>query len=172
MGARRPSPRRGPPILARGRAGVDCLLLCSQARGSGTALTMYAAMTESVEATFRSFLPKSITQDSALVESQAGHTRVAYEAALVGEGIERARIHLAVPENEDTAWIEDLFVSPEFRQQGIGRQLVRAAEALVFRWNALAVNVWPLQGSHGFWEKLGYQPHECICRVMTKSVAG
>ena len=60
-----------------------------------------------------------------------------------------------------TLWLEDLFVRPEYRRNGLGRQLLKALAALAverdcgrFEWNVLDWN----ESAIGFYRSLGAKP--------------
>ncbi|WP_297129006.1 GNAT family N-acetyltransferase [Thermococcus sp.] len=71
---------------------------------------------------------------------------------------DRAAGFIRVSSREDSFWIEELYVRPEFRGKGIGKALVKRAEEEVLKWDiALYLFVLPQdKDAITFWKKLGY----------------
>lgn len=63
--------------------------------------------------------------------------------------------HPAFYSGGNTAWIDEVLVSPEYRRQGIGRQLMSAFEDWAVRQDCVLVSL-ATAGSRDFYEPLGY----------------
>ncbi len=72
--------------------------------------------------------------------------------------------------DKEEMWIGSLHVAVPFRSIGIGRQLVHAAEEVARVIGFKIINVLPVHLTQSFWLKMGYQPHRCTARVLSKSV--
>ena len=74
-----------------------------------------------------------------------------------------------------TPWLAGLFVVPEFRRQGVGEQLVRAAECEAIALGVEALYLYTPQGQ-GFYERLGWgviehgQSSAGLVAVMSKAL--
>ncbi len=119
---------------------------------------------------FRVCVPCSIGERSIAIDSHLNRISVAYGFQSGATGGMHSRIQFTVHEQNNEAWIGDLFVKPDLRLSGAGTQLVRAAESLVVKLDVAAINVWPLNRSEGFWQKMGYSPHQSISRALSKRV--
>ncbi len=78
-------------------------------------------------------------------------------------------VRLCVDHDSGLMWIADLRVASPFRLNGVGRQLVEAAEALGHQMGIHKINVFPLTSSEAFWEKMSYTPRPGAARVLWKT---
>jgi GNAT superfamily N-acetyltransferase len=67
-------------------------------------------------------------------------------------------------------WIAHVHVCWSLRGQGLGRELVLAAEATARAIGLPAVRVYPLPHAADFWRLLGYVPDPRTARVLRKRV--
>lgn len=108
-------------------------------------------------------------QDSLDVEIGDRSVRVAYSSFELSDApreITAIRFDLRLSVAE--LWIGELHVAKPFRRQGVGSQLVRAAEIVASETGMDVVNVFPLGSSGPFWAKLGYVPHRITAKVLSK----
>jgi GNAT superfamily N-acetyltransferase len=63
--------------------------------------------------------------------------------------------HPAFYSGGNTAWIDEILVSPAYRRQGIGRQLMSAFAAWAVRQDCVLVSL-ATAGSREFYESIGY----------------
>ena len=77
-------------------------------------------------------------------------------------------LHFRFDANE--MWIGSLSVAIPFRSNGLGRQLVEAAETIARAIEIPSVMVYPFTSARSFWEKMGYCPHCWRARVLSKIV--
>ena len=82
--------------------------------------------------------------------------------------VTRVTLHFRFDTNE--MWIGSLSVATPFRLIGLGRQLVEAAETIARAIGIPSVKVYPFTSARSFWEKMGYCPHRCTARVLSKDV--
>ena len=73
--------------------------------------------------------------------------------------------------NTKDMWIGFIHVAFPLRSIGIGRQLVSAVEEVARSMDFRNINVFPLQSSRPFWQKLGYRPHCYTYRALSKSLS-
>jgi GNAT superfamily N-acetyltransferase len=67
-------------------------------------------------------------------------------------------------------WIRRLHVANPFRRQGLGTDLVMAAESIAAALGMCAVHTLPLTPARRFWSKLGYVPQRRTARVLVKCI--
>jgi len=67
-------------------------------------------------------------------------------------------------------WVADLRVASPLRSNGIGRQLVAAAETLAAHLGLRTLNAFPLVSARRFWIKMGYTSHPNMARVVKKDL--
>jgi len=67
-------------------------------------------------------------------------------------------------------WVDDVRVARSLRCNGIGRQLVAAAEGIASVFGLQSVNVFPLLSAEHFWKKMGYATHPRKARVVRKEI--
>lgn len=77
-------------------------------------------------------------------------------------------IECHVAKSCEQMWISRLQVSDPLRRQGLGREMVEAAEATARAIGVPVIKVYPLIGAAGFWEQLGYTPDQRFARVQQK----
>jgi len=65
-------------------------------------------------------------------------------------------------------WIRELRVATPFRLQGLGSNLVTAAESIAVALGMSVVHTLPLTPARRFWSKLGYVPQRRTARVVIK----
>ena len=120
---------------------------------------------------FRKEVSFSSNNDILIYEKVHRNVKIIYYLKLVSvppsdlSGIE---LNLCLDTGE--IWIGALHVSASFRSNGIGRQLVRAAEEVARSIDFKNINIFPLKPSQSFWLKMGFQPHHCTVRVLSKSL--
>lgn len=110
--------------------------------------------------------------DTVIVEPMRRTVRVAYSSARAsGGGDDITRLECRVDFQSSQMWIDDLRVARSLRCNGIGRQLVAAAEGIASALGLQTVNVFPLASAEHFWRKMGYAAHPRTARVVTKDLA-
>lgn len=110
--------------------------------------------------------------DAVTVESVRPAVRVAYSSARASRGADDVtRLECRVDLQGRQLWVDDLRVASSLRSNGIGRQLVAAAEGIALALRLQTVNVFPLMSAGGFWKKMGYTSHPKTARVVTKDLA-
>lgn len=124
-----------------------------------------------VQHVYRKEIPFSHSGDTVVVEKMHQNVEIVYSsrqtsAAPSDPTVIKLRLRLEVRE----MWIGDLHISMPFRTSGLGRQLVAAAEEVARATGMGTVNVFPLRAAWDFWLKMGYRPHHCMARVLSKSV--
>ena len=67
-------------------------------------------------------------------------------------------------------WVDDLRVASRLRANGLGRQLVAAAEKLAADLGLRALSAFPLVSATRFWTKMGYTSHPTTARVVKKDI--
>jgi len=111
-------------------------------------------------------------QDELLLESRCQGAHMAYVSARASRSpsdITCMTCEISFERSE--MWFSTLQVSSAFREQGLGRQLVTAAERIACAVGLQVVNGFPLHSSRPFWEKMGYRAHPRIAHVLTKPLA-
>jgi len=109
--------------------------------------------------------------DTVLVETGRHGVRVAYTSSRDSrDASDVTRLECRVDLQTSEMWIDDLRVVDSLRSNGIGRQLVAAAERIASALALQTVNVFPLMSAERFWRKMGYASHPRTARVVTKDV--
>ena len=120
---------------------------------------------------FRKMVPYFNSDDTFIYEKVHQNVKIVYYSKLVSvPPSDLTGIELYLCLDTGKIWIGALHVAVSFRSIGLGRQLVRAAEEVARSMDFRNINVFPLQSSRSFWLKMGYQPHYCTSRVLSKSV--
>ena len=111
-------------------------------------------------------------KDDPLVVEQ--HVRQVYlfYSCLRASGGDQATTLLECRFNLDASevWIGRLQVSSVFRLQGLGRELVLAAERISTLLEMREINIFPLVAAMDFWWKMGYRWKPRTARVLCKKV--
>ena len=79
-----------------------------------------------------------------------------------------SKIHCRFHLKARHARIGAIDVVEHYRRKGIGRQQVAAVEEISRHLEISQVRVLPIPSSIGFWEKLGFLPHESAARILNK----
>ena len=106
------------------------------------------------------------------VETGRHGVRVAYTSTRASRDAgDVTRLECRVDFQSSQMWVDDLRVASSLRSNGIGRQLVAAAERIASTLGLQTVNVFPLVSAGHFWRKMGYTSHPKTARVVTKDLA-
>jgi len=127
---------------------------------------------EAVRIVFGRVLSCFSEEDSLVAERQQHGIRVAYTPGSASPDPRDPtvlRFSFCCETNE--MWIGSLSVAAPFRSSGLGCELVQVAEETARRMGIRTVNVFPYVSVASFWEKMGYQPHPCTARVLTKHLS-
>ena len=125
-------------------------------------------------------LEESLRGGEPVPEDFAGRLRKAVEAGdmevLVARmqgritGVAVLAYHLNVSAGGQFTSIEDLYVRPEVRRQGLGRALLRAAHERCIKRNISYVEVQVEEDeAETFYAALGYEPETCV-RLLSRSL--
>jgi len=109
--------------------------------------------------------------DPLVVEGAIPEVRVFYVCGKISNSEQRTFVDCRFHFDSLEMWIGSIQVVACHRGQGVGRQLVRAAEATA---NALGIEemrILPTPAAVGFWSKLGFRLAPRSARVMWKSVS-
>jgi len=110
--------------------------------------------------------------DTVKAETGRHGVRVAYTSTRAShDARDVTRLECRVDFQSSQMWVDDLRVASSLRSNGIGRQLVAAAERIALTLGFQTVNVFPLVSAVCFWKKMGYTSHPKTARVVTKDLA-
>ena len=126
---------------------------------------------EVVHCMFRNVVSCFSSDDTLFIEKINQNIRIVYSskrASVLPSDLTGMELHLSLDAKE--IWISSLHVAVPFRSTGIGRQLVHAAEEVARVIEFETINVLPVNASQSFWLKMGYRPHRCTAKVLSKSV--
>jgi len=109
--------------------------------------------------------------DPLIVEQHVRQVYLFYSCLRASRG-EQATTFLECRFNLDACevWIGRLQVSSVFRWQGLGRELVWAAERISTLMEMREINIFPLVAAVDFWRKMGYTWKPRTARVLCKRV--
>ncbi len=109
--------------------------------------------------------------DRLVVEQHARQVYLFYSCLRASRG-DQATTILECRFNLDASevWIGRLQVSSVFRLQGLGRELVLAAERISTLMEMREINIFPLVAAVDFWRKMGYKWKPRTARVLCKRV--
>jgi GNAT superfamily N-acetyltransferase len=109
--------------------------------------------------------------DPLVVEQHVGQVYLFYSCLRASRG-DQATTLLECRFNLDASegWIGRLQVSSVFRLQGLGRELVLAAERISTLMDMREINIFPLVAAVDFWRKMGYTWKPRTARVLCKKV--
>ena len=109
--------------------------------------------------------------DPLVVEQHARQVYLFYSCLRVSGG-DQSTTFLECRFNLDASevWIGRLQVSSVFRLQGLGRELVLAAERISTLMEMREINIFPLVAAVDFWRKMGYTWKPRTARVLCKRV--
>jgi GNAT superfamily N-acetyltransferase len=109
--------------------------------------------------------------DEVIVHVAPYHVRLIYLNRRASRQASRATfIQCRADEQEDCVWITSLQVSPDLQRQGLGSEMVSAVEATARAIGRSKILVCPLLTAVGFWNSLGFKPHQRMSRVLQKQV--
>ena len=109
--------------------------------------------------------------DLLVVEQQVRQVRVFYACFRASRGPPDATfLECRCDSDASEMWIGNLQVSAAHRLQGLGRELVRAAERIAAAMEMREINIFPLSGAVDFWQKMGYRKKPRTTRVLCKNV--
>jgi len=111
-------------------------------------------------------------EDPLVVEQGIRQVRILYICQRASRGApDTTFLECRLDFDSSEAWIANLQVAASYRLQGLGRELVQVAEAIVGRMGIPVVNVFPLPSSLDFWWKMGYTPRPCMTRVLRRDLS-
>lgn len=109
--------------------------------------------------------------DPLIVEGAFPEIRVFYVCTTTSNLDHRTFVDCRFHFDSRQMWIGSIQVAACHRGQGIGRQLVRAAEATASALGIAEVRILPMPASVDFWLKLDYAPDPRSARVFWKNPA-
>ena len=109
--------------------------------------------------------------DPLFVEGVFSQVRVFYVCTKTSVCDQRTFLDCRFHFDSRQMWIGSIEVAAHRRLHGIGRQLVRVAEATGNALGMEEVRILPLSSSVEFWLKLGYSPNPRMARVLRKNLA-
>ena len=109
--------------------------------------------------------------DPLLVEGVFPEVRVFYVCTKTSSLDHRTFVDCRFHFDSRQMWIGSIQVAARHRLRGVGRQLVRAAEATANALGMEAVRILPRPSSVDFWLKLDYAPDPRSARVLWKNPA-
>jgi GNAT superfamily N-acetyltransferase len=109
------------------------------------------------------------TRDQLRVQAEARAVQLAYVSVRAGETSPGATyIQCRMDRDYSQMWITFVQVAGELRRQGLGRDMVRAAEATARAAGLHTIRVFPVMPAIRFWKSLGYTPDDHTSRVLQK----
>jgi GNAT superfamily N-acetyltransferase len=129
----------------------------------------------SLEATARTAIAEHVrlydARDLVVVHDEACRLRLVYRSARASpQRRPAASLQCCVDSPRGPLWIAHVHVCRRLRGQGVGRELVLAAEATARAIGLPAVRVYPLPDAADFWRSLGYVTDPRTARVLQKRV--
>ena len=124
-----------------------------------------------VHCVFRKVISCYSSDDTLVLEKVNQNIQIVYSskrASVLPSDLTGMELHRSLDAKE--IWISSLHVAVPFQSIGLGRQLVHAAEEFARTIGIKIINVLPIHSSQSFWLKMGYKPHRCTARVLSKSV--
>jgi GNAT superfamily N-acetyltransferase len=110
-------------------------------------------------------------RDRLAVHAEPGELRLVYVSVRATRLSRTATfMQFRVDEQGEQMWITGLQVSETSQRQGLGREMVHAAEDTARRIGASSIKIWPLVSAVGFWESMGYRPDARMSRVLCKEL--
>ncbi len=130
---------------------------------------------QDVEGVVRSALAGTLScydsEDSLILDRASGLVEIAYCSSRASAGpSDETKMELSFSFDTGEMWIGSLRVAVPFRSTGLGRELVSAAEKIARSIGITTVSVLPFDSARPFWLKVGYQPHRCTSRALSKRV--
>ncbi len=120
---------------------------------------------------FRKMVPCFSSDDTFIYEKVHQNVKILYYSKLLSDiPSDLTGIELYFCLDTKDMWIGFIHVAFPLRSIGIGRQLVSTAEEAARSIDFVCIKVFHLQPSKSFWLKMGFQPHYCTDRVLSKSV--
>ena len=109
--------------------------------------------------------------DQLIVQCSGRGVRVVYVSARASQcSDDTTRVEYRFGVDSKQFWIGSIQVAQSHRFQGIGSQLVKAAEEFARAVGSEVINVLPIPSALAFWVKMGYSKHPRIARVLHKRV--
>jgi GNAT superfamily N-acetyltransferase len=110
-------------------------------------------------------------QDQIIVHAEPHELRLVYLSVRASRQASAATfIQCRVDGECEQMWITSLQVSDALQRQGLGREMVEAAEATAKAMGFSSIKIYPLMDAVGFWKSLGYTPDAHISRVLEKGL--
>jgi histone acetyltransferase (RNA polymerase elongator complex component) len=109
--------------------------------------------------------------DPLIVEGKFSQVRVLYVSTKTSSLEQRTLVDCRFHYDSRQMWIGSIHVVACHRHQGVGRQMVKAAEATAKALGMEKVKILPRSSSVDFWLKLGYTPDSRMTRVLCKNPA-
>lgn len=108
-------------------------------------------------------------RDQVIVHVEPPQLRLIYVSVRASRQSSSATfIQCKVDDEREQMWITSLQVSDALRRQGLGREMVAAAEATARAIGMSRVSVLPYVSAVAFWDSLGYVPESRMSRVLQK----
>jgi GNAT superfamily N-acetyltransferase len=108
--------------------------------------------------------------DPLVVERTFSEVRVFYVCATTSSSGQRTFVDCRLHFDSHQMWIGSIQVAACHRLQGVGRQLVRAVEAIANALGMEELRILPTPSSVEFWRKLHYLPDPRSARVLWKKL--
>ena len=117
----------------------------------------------------RKMVPYFSSDDTFVYEKVHRNVKIVYYSKLLSDiPFDLTGIELYFCLDTKDMWIGFIHVAFPLRSIGIGRQLVCTAEEVARSMDFRNIKVFPLQSSKSFWLKMGYRPHCCTNRALSK----
>lgn len=120
---------------------------------------------------FECHLPWFDHRDLIIVDGAFSEVRICYVSTKASDSDDRSFIDCRLHFDSRVMWISSIQVPAFQRRQGVGRQLVGAAEATANALGMEDVRLLPMVSSINFWLKLDYAPDSRSARVLRKKPA-
>jgi len=130
---------------------------------------------QDVEGVVRSAFARTLScygsEDSLILDRVSEAVKIAYCSSRASAGpSDQTKMEIGCSFDTGEMWIGSLRVAVPFRSTGLGRELVNAAEEIARSTGMTIVSVLPFDLARPFWLKMGYQPHRCTSRALSKRV--
>ena len=117
---------------------------------------------------FECQLPWFDHRDLIIVDGAFSEVRICYVSTKASDSDDPSFIDCRLHFDSGVMWISSIKVPAFQRRQGVGRQLVGAAEATANALGMEEVRLLPMVSSINFWLKLDYTPDSHSARVLRK----